>query len=524
MNPDTPDICSNGDTLHLDVDVDMSEDVGITFHNKSYDEQGYQWSYRWQFNTLVEGSGILHRILPTDGVVFKQIGDDEFESSANTLRIKYNTELVEDADRSAYFPVSLIATDACGYEKKFDVSVRLYDSLYPTQCKSINYTELRKTLSEATMIGDVECRDDIDDGISVGLLRDCQWLPDTKIAVRLSDDKDGISDMTYKTSWEEVSVWGNDIDKCQQIIKHSGKNGAVFDRIACGELTEKEIKSICIVPRFSTDGTQLQSFDDKYLIVNHDRSVVPLAVPADGADVINVNTVTSAAARVGVKRLLKNYTGSKYSEETFSSANSYEQLDDNIKIFGDTVFYLLQLVHKGELSLEELQTRVFDGLEAIVESKAQGITDDQIMHNVVKYADYDHLKELQPYSGNNSAPVADAECNLYTSSGRVALRGLSSDSDGDELSLKWLHNYFPGSYNPQNYPYLDFGRNLASGKVELLQTFDGINNEWVYTSLKKGEISHVITDKMFFGRMYYRVSDGKTFKFNSIDCERTYIK
>ena len=521
LNPDPLGSCKES-TLNLDADVRVGALGLLTFYNKSYDIEENPWTYSWRFDFYGGGDyGPDWEALKNS---MEYLSSTRLETREESPQIKYK-QYIPYKDEG--YKVSLVAKNACGVEKTLDIVVKIPDELDAVVCKSVNYDELRTSLTEATMIGDVECKGTDE--------RVCQWLPDTnEKSVRLSPDKDGVERVVGNNGTNDYFL---NSDNCRVMIRsYDDKGRLIFSSIGCGEMTPKTIQEICLVGNGTIRDV---SFDDKYVVVNHKKTTLPLLASVDENDIVNINTVSTAVARFGVKHLLGNYTGGEYSEESFSSANSYDLFDNNIKVLGDTVFYLSQVIDYGELSTEDLKTKLLDGLGAIIEAKMRGISDDQILHNVVKYRDYEHLNELQPDLGGNSAPVADAECYFVLKGDghevfSLDLEGLSSDPDNDDLSIDWLFTNVPKPYflnnaclYNENCSYIEGGEliDAKSKKIEMLGwRHGGINlkHERLVGVPFKSYVGH--WDENLNRRVYapittyYRVSDGKVFKFNSMNC------
>ena len=154
---------------------------------------------------------------------------------------------------------------------------------------------------------------------------------------------------------------------------------------------------------------------------------------------VYVNPVTSAGSdpRLGPDALLNGYNGDKYSRTTFDPRTPYGQLDQEVKTLGDSVASLVQSASAQGISEADLKSIVSGALAAIIEAlKDSGVSDVQIVINVINSSNFNNLPNDNGSGVSNSAPVAEFTFNV-SADGWVTFSNSSSDPDNDNLTYKW---------------------------------------------------------------------------------------
>ncbi|WP_406042585.1 alpha-amylase family glycosyl hydrolase [Succinimonas sp.] len=173
---------------------------------------------------------------------------------------------------------------------------------------------------------------------------------------------------------------------------------------------------------------------------------------------VYINPVTNAGSdsRLGSNVLLQKYDGDKYTKVTFDPTTPYSKLDQEIKTLGDTVTSMVQSASAQSISDADLKNIVSGALGAIIEAlKDSGVSDVQIVINVVNNQNYDNLPSSSSQEGN-SAPVASFTFEVGAD-GWVTFTNSSSDPDNDNLTYKW--KFGDGAESSEVSPKHQYTRN-----------------------------------------------------------------
>ncbi len=267
---------------------------------------------------------------------------------------------------------------------------------------------------------------------------------------------------------------------------------AVADAVTSGNFSQNSQTTVCLDTRnngtcfgeeykvtgtglsFSDELTWPADLDTSGMNIIAENSDFTYSIPADsgiGAVAqaptsqrvkVYINPVTNAASdsRVGSDVLLQKYDGDKYTKVTFDPRSPYNQLDQEIKTLGDTVTPLFQSAGAQGISESDLKSIVSGALGAIIEAlKDTGVSDVQIVINVINNNDYDHLNK--PGEGGdttNSAPTAEFTFTVGAD-GWVTFSNSSSDPDNDNLTYKW--KFGDGAESSETSPKHQYTRNGA---------------------------------------------------------------
>ncbi len=481
--------CRNRESSSAQVDFDVIPGSNriFTFINRSHDEAG-PLTYKWEV-TAREGfitqdfdpKFVFSRNYARDSRYY-DVGVYETDDLTDSPQIKVSDS---NSDRIT-FGVKLTARDICGFETVQRISVRP-TSKNLSYCVAINHEDLNDLISEASQVnGYVDCEHDMYEESGSSGYDNCKfsWKKFDYLYKRST-----FSSYSDPTTFEygTFSYGSNSLTKGFHIddplwYESTDSRGITRVRGDSGDATCRQyVLADWYSPDHWPDGT-IVAGDTTYRAIEtvpcggetpHNAKILGvckalsgswisfsgnLAVPVnEETTVVNINTVSNAMARLGSKVILGNYSGTDYDEKTFSPSTSYDTLDDNVKLFGDTVFYFLKLFNEGQFSKDQLKQIVSNGLEAVVNAKSSGISDVQIIHDIANHRNYDHLHELQPYTDdNNRAPTADFTClvenilNKDNTWGDTILTttNLSSDPDNDELSYYWRPVYSNSSTLP----------------------------------------------------------------------------